>query len=312
MSENANIVAATRKELFSVECTTCKARLKVRSMAAVGQILSCPKCQSMVMIAPPADWHPEGEAPPVAVAEAAAAGSAESAGSSGFMLKLAAVAGGASLLCGLAVYAIWRQFPPETPTAETVAQAPLDQESTPAPAVAEDAEQSEHTPESVETEEAVHIVEQAVVDTPLPTPEAPQVHVPTAEANAEPVPAVAVEETPAEPETPAVDPAPEPAPEVVEASSSDDVLQRLQTTVAGIDEPSIRLDALAELLGGLAACPITLDAESLQAAGVSGETVATVQVEEVSIAAALTTALEPLGLTFEPRGKAIVIVAAEK
>lgn len=45
-------------ELFSITCPTCKARLKVRDAAAVGQILACPKCHSMVEIAAPADWEP--------------------------------------------------------------------------------------------------------------------------------------------------------------------------------------------------------------------------------------------------------------
>ena len=38
---------------FFTSCTTCKVKLKVRSKAAIGQILACPKCQSMVMIVPP-------------------------------------------------------------------------------------------------------------------------------------------------------------------------------------------------------------------------------------------------------------------
>ncbi len=31
-------------EPFAIQCATCKARLKVRELAAVGQILACPKC----------------------------------------------------------------------------------------------------------------------------------------------------------------------------------------------------------------------------------------------------------------------------
>ncbi|MFO0869406.1 MAG: hypothetical protein U0935_10790 [Pirellulales bacterium] len=41
---------------FSIACTTCRARLKVRDLSAVGQILACPKCGSMVLVeAPSAD-----------------------------------------------------------------------------------------------------------------------------------------------------------------------------------------------------------------------------------------------------------------
>lgn len=53
-------------ELFSIQCATCHARLKVRDLAALGQILACPKCGSMVQVTPPEGWSPpEGaDAPP--------------------------------------------------------------------------------------------------------------------------------------------------------------------------------------------------------------------------------------------------------
>jgi DNA-directed RNA polymerase subunit RPC12/RpoP len=44
---------------FSITCTTCKSRLKVRDESAIGQILACPKCGGLVMVKRPA----EGEAP---------------------------------------------------------------------------------------------------------------------------------------------------------------------------------------------------------------------------------------------------------
>ena len=40
-------------EPYSISCTTCSAKLKVRSEEAIGQILSCPKCGSMVEVMPP-------------------------------------------------------------------------------------------------------------------------------------------------------------------------------------------------------------------------------------------------------------------
>jgi hypothetical protein len=43
-------------ELFSITCTTCSTRLKVRDRAVIGQILACPKCNSMVMVEPPSGW----------------------------------------------------------------------------------------------------------------------------------------------------------------------------------------------------------------------------------------------------------------
>ena len=49
---------------FRVACTTCNARLKVIDPAAIGQILSCPKCGSMVQVTPPPGWS--ADTPPAA------------------------------------------------------------------------------------------------------------------------------------------------------------------------------------------------------------------------------------------------------
>ncbi|HVX61472.1 MAG TPA: DUF1559 domain-containing protein, partial [Pirellulales bacterium] len=74
-------------ELFSITCTTCRARLKVRDAAAIGQILGCPKCGSMVQVVAPEGWQP-----PPAQASVAAGDSSISGNSS---IK-APVAGNAS------------------------------------------------------------------------------------------------------------------------------------------------------------------------------------------------------------------------
>ncbi len=54
-------------DLFSVTCTTCKSRLKVRDEGAIGHILACPKCGGMVMVKAPEGWQP-GTKTPTAVA----------------------------------------------------------------------------------------------------------------------------------------------------------------------------------------------------------------------------------------------------
>jgi hypothetical protein len=43
-------------ELFTIQCTTCRARLKVKDESVIGDILSCPKCSSMVQVVPPPGW----------------------------------------------------------------------------------------------------------------------------------------------------------------------------------------------------------------------------------------------------------------
>jgi len=66
--------------LFSITCTTCRARLRVRSEEAVGQIHECPRCGSMVEVVPPEDWEPAlppigvDGTPEIAAAEGAATG----------------------------------------------------------------------------------------------------------------------------------------------------------------------------------------------------------------------------------------------
>ena len=44
---------------FSITCSTCKSRLKVRSAAAIGQVVSCPKCGGMVLVKLPDEVPPE-------------------------------------------------------------------------------------------------------------------------------------------------------------------------------------------------------------------------------------------------------------
>ncbi len=54
--------------LFTIECISCQAKLKVRRRAAIGAVLQCPRCGSMVHVVPPEGWHddeaePASEAP---------------------------------------------------------------------------------------------------------------------------------------------------------------------------------------------------------------------------------------------------------
>lgn len=55
-------------ELFKVSCVTCQASLSVRNPALIGQIVACPKCDSMVLIEKPAT---AGSAAPIIAAAVA-------------------------------------------------------------------------------------------------------------------------------------------------------------------------------------------------------------------------------------------------
>jgi hypothetical protein len=81
----ATFILTTRgtveKALFSITCTTCRARLRVRSEEAIGGIHECPKCGSMVHVVPPEGWQPEAElARQSASSDTSALGGAEDAG----------------------------------------------------------------------------------------------------------------------------------------------------------------------------------------------------------------------------------------
>lgn len=314
MTEGAPAAVPSTPELFAVECTTCKARLRVRSLAAIGQILACPKCHSMVMVTPPRDWHAPGEAPPLATEQPANEVAAASGGSA--FWKIAALSTAAATICAAGVFVLWRQFPQREPRPyEMVAanNATIEQAAEPNHATGEVA--SSKQPEAMEAAPTSELIPTEVAEEPVPaadtTPpiaspdeevhDSPLEHeVPPAESPM-PEPTEAPEAAP--PAEEAVPPAPEPA------SAADDLLRRLQTSVVAIDEPEISLAALAELLGGLSACRIELDEVSLAKLGVTGDTRTSVQLENGTIEAALTAALEPLELRFEARGKAIVIFA---
>jgi len=49
---------AVEEPLFTIDCPTCERRLAVRSEAAIGAILTCPMCESMVAVTPPPGWQP--------------------------------------------------------------------------------------------------------------------------------------------------------------------------------------------------------------------------------------------------------------
>ena len=43
--------------LFTIACETCASRLSVKQQAAIGQVLACPNCGSMVHVRPPEGWE---------------------------------------------------------------------------------------------------------------------------------------------------------------------------------------------------------------------------------------------------------------
>jgi hypothetical protein len=92
---------------FRISCTTCHARLKIVDPAAVGQILACPKCGSMVQADPPADWSPDAPSMTDSLV----------LGSSTAVLAARTPAGSKTTLAGAADRALPPPLPPPLPTA---------------------------------------------------------------------------------------------------------------------------------------------------------------------------------------------------
>lgn len=90
-------------ELFSITCTTCRARLKVREASAIGQILACPKCASMVQVLAPPDWQPPVESADAATDPLDASNSSSGASGPKWSQSPLASPGAAATVAGAAV-----------------------------------------------------------------------------------------------------------------------------------------------------------------------------------------------------------------
>lgn len=136
--------------LFTVTCTTCKARIKVLDASAIGEIYACPKCESMVKLAPPPGWNASEAGPPsdqdAAASPAAALPQADTAPDGGLQTQaptgpsafaqffpwlLVGVAG--LLLVGLVGWLSWELLGKrETPVAAVDSDPAADNKSEPA------------------------------------------------------------------------------------------------------------------------------------------------------------------------------------
>ncbi|MDP1561997.1 MAG: hypothetical protein Q8M16_11520 [Pirellulaceae bacterium] len=48
--------------MFTIQCGSCRAKLKVAKLELIGQSLGCPRCGSMVLVEPPPGWEPPSDA----------------------------------------------------------------------------------------------------------------------------------------------------------------------------------------------------------------------------------------------------------
>lgn len=325
-----SVDGTVEKALFTITCTTCQARLAVRSEAAIGTILECPKCESMVHITPPEGWRPaQSPGQEGAAADPSAPPPLDRVADSPITLELdttASLFGNIWIICCLAllisaavIWGLWAMLSPGPvagPTAETLIAANIEQNNT-----GNNAKQSEAAQAP-----AVHSDKQ---------PSQPPVDNPPDE----PPP---VEPTPSSPETPTTQSSPsvteqmvKPTPVVTEPplfpseteNEEDeksppieykrlpptpvDVAARLADPLAGIEFNDVSLIKAIGLLSSMSGVPVTIDADALARLGVSPRERITLRLDSTTFGGALRAVAEKRGLGLVTDGEGATVTTPE-
>lgn len=320
------------KRLFSITCTTCQARLVVRSEEAIGAILECPRCQSMVQVTPPPGWQPAavpvetpvapGGPPPLDhVASESPSLELEPARSAiweSVVSPTGLVLAGAVLTLVVVVSVLWWMLPtPAAPQPEPVtveAKTPENEAELPtvkaeATTPADESESKSETPAAAEPPSSAT------------SPETSEKEV----AGEPSAPLAATEETPSasSAELPATDEQPEPSSSADGAAEEPgeqagqvragqvragqveikkapleqvDVAARLSDPVARIELDGIALAKAVDLLAAMGNFPVTIDVDALVQRGVSPHEPISVKLEGTTIGKALRAVAAQKGL----------------
>ncbi|MBU4273662.1 MAG: hypothetical protein KKA28_17510 [Planctomycetes bacterium] len=323
------------KAIFSITCTTCHARLAVRSEAAIGTILECPKCESMVHIVPPEGWSPaqspgqeplptDSTAPPPLdrVSETPLTLELDPATNSllgRLFQRLWILWGSAFVAVAVVVWGLWSLLAPSQPppesaalTSERPATAGYDTEqpsSPPGPQsggvqspdnAADDAAAGKNTSGPSSTEPPTSTTETPSI------PSSPSATEPSAKsepAAAEPTslfPPAA--ENDAEEDSPPIEIRKLPPPPV-------DVAARLADPLAEIELNDVPLIGVMDLLSSMSTVPITLDADALAQLGVAPRDRVTLRLGSTTIGDALRTAAAKRGLSVAIDGGGLIVTA---
>lgn len=317
--------------LFSITCETCGARLKVRSVRALGQIVGCPKCGSMIQVVAPEGWAAppiasaattESEVPP---ADEAAASQQQTAGfgnlaepapsRSGLWLAIAAV----GLLAVAGLGAAWSLFAGTTevaqaPSPRAVPESPADDaEAAPGslPEVnsepADSAEPTANPKPELTTETSDPTPTESTAEETAPDEPPASEEVPTSEPAdpaAKPTEPAAAAETQAPPaatppatsETAGKPASDAPVPAVARRPRSQDLRARLATPLSGITFTNVALGDVLDTLSQLAGVPIALDAHNVPDAARLAATPISADLASITVGAATTAVIRDLGL----------------
>ena len=327
------------KALFSITCTTCHARLVVRAEEAIGTILECPKCESMVHIVPPEGWNPSpppGQAalpadaavpPPLDCISAAPLTLELDPAANSLLGNLWLLWGAAFIIVALLGWGMWSFLTPRS-TPESVARA--ESESPAAATVGVNAEQPPSPPgpqsegvlspgktdnRAISTAPTTQ-VDNPVASSPPAAPAATPASPPASTSLSASEPPVktkpAAEQPPLfpPPDKPAAAKSPAEVKKLPPASI--DVAARLADPLAEINLNDATLIGVMDLLSSLSTVPITLDADALLQLGVAPRDRITLRIGPTSVGEALRAAAAKRGLSLiVDGGEAIVTAPAE-
>ena len=333
-------------EPFFLRCETCHARLRVRDERFLGQVQSCPKCGSMVQIVAPAGWLATDETAPapepveVATAALPAIGARVIA-----LLREHAVwsSGGAAtavVVSGLVAFLALRggeervvALPPATPVVEEKIAAPGEevQQDLPAAVAVETETPIVPTtspapivppPEEIEfaaaQEEPPAVSPPQIASTPV-TNEKPRtltLEPVQLEPPAETATATAKYPSAIDVEADVVDAKPQVADRLGRAARPParvtNVDDQLSVPIESIDLPAMPIGEFVNLISGMAAVPIRLDAKVLGEVGLSTRSTVTVRGDDTTVGKLLAGVLKEHQLTCDERDGVLVVVKAKR
>ena len=311
------------KAIFSITCTTCQARLVVRSEAAIGAILECPRCQSMVQVLPPPGWQPASLSAMAVAGQPGTSGPPPLDCVATGPLVLELEPAGASLLGKLlhAKWLLWGVAPLATLTAmmavlwlllpASKAEPVALETNRPAMAVASPAAKVELPTATTAKKDTA---EQATASTELRSGQLPSEPTPTQPAT----PSLAQASRPRDAKPPELDPFPAVAAEddetkPVEIKKSPpalvDVAARLADPIAGLELTDMPLLKAVDLLAAMGALPVTMDVDAMTELGVSPRDSVSLQLASTTLGKALEALAAQKGLALDVEGNQVFVGA---
>ena len=300
-------------EPYTTECMTCSAHLRVEREEAIGKILACPQCQSMVQILPPdsgpSDSEIEAEVPAVAATESLKRMPTPPS------IKLPQwsllpVAASVGVFFALGMWFVLRPRPEFTKIepAEVQQEDTADAQNPATPATTDIADTPDIAPKRDTTDTSSLEQSNSPADEVLPVApdeEEREERKNPLRAKERLVDKQPVKESRREPET--IDSSPRfPLPPATETLRG-----KLETQLQGIQFDQMPLKNALTIISELSAIPIVLDRVSIIRTGLSPDTHIHYQGKNGTIRSVLSELLAPLGLILIPSGDRVLVTVPD-